>query len=82
MRDEVKLPHQSGPPATQRVALPAQRVSHQVEGSKECGVPSGKPLRAETARLMQGIFLQQARKGATFLARVLRRLGDIALMGG
>jgi hypothetical protein len=31
---------------------------------------------------MQGIFLQQARKGATFLAHVLRRLGDIALMGG
>ena len=30
---------------------------------------------------MQGIFLQQPRKCATFLARVLRRPGNIALMG-
>src|SRR5262249_28456233 len=62
--------------------LPAWLIPHQAEGSEDGGVSNGPHGGADTARLLQGIFLQQSRKGPTFLARVLCRPGDVALMDG
>src|SRR5262249_47263026 len=62
--------------------LPAWLIPQQAEGREEGGVSRGPHVGAEAARLLQGIFLQQARKGPTFLARVLRRPGNVALMEG